>query len=395
MMSKIEIIYRVSNQELKRIQKEMKTIGFTLLDLNKMFNGAFRSSLYAKCSCTITGSQRIALEKRLRREIEIIDSKQTKIVLQKNERVAELTGIILGDGCINIYNNTVPGGRIKEQSNFSITLNGVDDKDYVDYVNELLKEVFGMECSISKTSGKAVQMRYQNKTVVNSLLDIGLITGNKVKNQVSVPDWIKIDKQYSIACLRGLLDTDGCIHVHKRDKIVHVIFCNNSFNLLIDFCKMCNSIGIRTTRSNRCEIRITSIKDVRDFIKIVKPFKWNKIKNKIMENDELRRKYMEEYHPTRLIISREELEKLVREKTIEQVSIELGFATSVIWKKCKSLGIENPGKGYWNKLSLDEQESRKKLHVAKEELARLVWKMPMTDVASKYGVAANTIKKRW
>jgi len=48
------------------------------------------------------------------------------------------------------------------------------------------------------------------------LLTKGLKKGNKVKQQVDVPHWIKINKNFSKYCLRGLIDTDGCVYFHKH-----------------------------------------------------------------------------------------------------------------------------------------------------------------------------------
>jgi len=43
----------------------------------------------------------------------------------------------------------------------------------------------------------------------------GLKPGNKVKNQVGIPGWIDKNIEYSKACLRGLIDTDGSFYQHR------------------------------------------------------------------------------------------------------------------------------------------------------------------------------------
>lgn len=49
--------------------------------------------------------------------------------------------------------------------------------------------------------------RYQAK--------ISLKRGHKIRNQVDVPEWIWSCAEYRIACLRGLMDTDGCVFYHR------------------------------------------------------------------------------------------------------------------------------------------------------------------------------------
>ena len=86
-------------------------------------------------------------------------------------------------------------------------------------------------------------------------------TGDKVKNQVYVPLWIKKEKvwikynqlewiskikPFVIACLRGLTDTDGSIYVDRFNKIIGIGFKNASLRLVKDFKSMCESLYIRT-----------------------------------------------------------------------------------------------------------------------------------------------------
>jgi PD-(D/E)XK endonuclease len=48
--------------------------------------------------------------------------------------------------------------------------------------------------------------------------------------------------------------------------------------------------------------------------------------------------------------SKEELEKLVWEKPTSQLAIELGVSDVAISKWCKSYGIQKPERGYWSKI---------------------------------------------
>lgn len=140
--------------------------------------------------------------------------------------LAEFVGILLGDG-----------GITKEQ--VTITLNSEADKQYVEYVNNLGSKLFNDKPTISKRKNcKATDVRFSGKQLVEYLVKNGLKVGNKVRQQVGVPDWIQNSKSYTKMCLRGLMDTDGGVFTHKykvNNKLyayLNICFTNRSLPLL-------------------------------------------------------------------------------------------------------------------------------------------------------------------
>ena len=120
-----------------------------------------------------------------------------------SEQLAELVGILLGDGGIT------PGQVF-------ITLNGEADHDYVNFVIDLENRLFKEKPKIiKKNNDKAVAIYLNGIQLINYLVSIGLKIGNKVKQQVGVPNWIMSSKIYKVACLRGLMDTDGGVFLHR------------------------------------------------------------------------------------------------------------------------------------------------------------------------------------
>lgn len=120
-----------------------------------------------------------------------------------SEELAEFIGIMLGDGSLT------PG-----QS--AITLNAKADREYIPFVVELGGKLFGEKPKISRRKdSKAITVYYNGVKLVDYLVSIGLRIGNKVKNQVGVPKWIERRSAYKIACMRGLMDTDGGIFLHR------------------------------------------------------------------------------------------------------------------------------------------------------------------------------------
>lgn len=123
--------------------------------------------------------------------------KKLFVVPDFSEDLAELVGIILGDG-----------GLTKAQ--LRITLNSVVDRNYSLYVKEVLEGVFGYKVSIHKhKNARAVTLIVTGVALVEYLTSVGLMVGNKVRQQVDVPGWIKKNGEFSRWCLRGLMDTDG------------------------------------------------------------------------------------------------------------------------------------------------------------------------------------------
>lgn len=53
-------------------------------------------------------------------------------------------------------------------------------------------------------------------SVVDFLIKHGLPRGNKLKQGLKVPSWVLSKPAYRKACVRGLIDTDGCLFVHTH-----------------------------------------------------------------------------------------------------------------------------------------------------------------------------------
>lgn len=117
--------------------------------------------------------------------------------------LAEFIGIMMGDGGVSEYQVIV-------------TLHHVDDLEYASYVTKLIEKLFRVNPRVYHLYKKSVNnIVISRKELVRYLHELGLPIGNKVKQQFDIPEWIKLDRNYSIACLRGLVDTDGCIFTHK------------------------------------------------------------------------------------------------------------------------------------------------------------------------------------
>jgi|SRR3989344_611709 len=79
---------------------------------------------------------------------------------------------------------------------------------------------------------------------IETLLGWKAKSGSKFSQKVSVPSWIKESKQYTISCLRGLIETDGSIYNDRGYKMM--IFTSIIPELANDFQGMMNSLGFKS-----------------------------------------------------------------------------------------------------------------------------------------------------
>ncbi len=156
------------------------------------------------------------------REKGLIPPVKTFLKPRKSAKLAEFVGIMLGDGHIG-------------KQHIEITLNSLIEVKYTKYVLELCNDLFGsFPKMFKKKECNAFSIYYNGINLVKYLNRIGLSIGNKVKLQASVPLWIKRNKEYAKVCCRGLIDTDGCIAIHrynvngKQYRYKKLIFTNHS-----------------------------------------------------------------------------------------------------------------------------------------------------------------------
>ena len=187
---------------------------------------------------------------------------QTIKRIKHSKNLAEFIGIMLGDG--NIWRNRV---RIAFDKR---------NEDYIKYVAKLFENLFGIKLKkeIVENTNQAY-LHCTNLFGVEELLNFGLLRGNKIKNNLGIPEWIKQNKNYSKTCVRGLIDTDGCIYKCKREKHIYIKFTNFNQQLLKDFKELTSKLGYSFARANKNNWCLYRKDEVVRFIKDIKPLKFN------------------------------------------------------------------------------------------------------------------------
>lgn len=121
---------------------------------------------------------------------------------RKSIKLAEFVGIMMGDGGVSKYHIT-------------ITLNSKTDKEYSVFVCELIKDLFHIEAKTHKRKDSlATDIVVNRIKLISFCKSIGLKVGNKLKQNLDIPEWVNENKKYQVACLRGLVDTDGTFFKH-------------------------------------------------------------------------------------------------------------------------------------------------------------------------------------
>jgi transcriptional regulator with XRE-family HTH domain len=114
--------------------------------------------------------------------------------------LAEFTGIMIGDGGIT-------------QGQITVSTNSVDDKQYGFFVKRLIEKLFKVNASIYYVEGVRIMsiVVSRKKLVEFCHKKLGLCIGNKLKQGLDIPSWIRKNPEYERRCVRGIMDTDGCI----------------------------------------------------------------------------------------------------------------------------------------------------------------------------------------
>ena len=180
-----------------------------------------------------------------------------------SEKLAEFIGIVIGDGSIT-----------KRQ--ITITLHCKDDKEYSKFVVALIKKLFDVPVGTSRRKRDlAINYVVSRTELVRFCTEkLGLKIGNKIKQQVDIPDWIKQNKLYSIACVRGLVDTDGCVFNHKykvKEKwysYKKLAFTSYSKPLRESVSHILKNSGLNPRIARDKDVRLDSIKDMEKYFKI-------------------------------------------------------------------------------------------------------------------------------
>jgi len=186
--------------------------------------------------------------------------KFNKLNLEKSEELAELIGIILGDG------------EIKRDGSIRISFDPKKDKNYhrrrtSTLIGNLLASNIGFESYKRFSFYNIAFVRYLEQ-------DCGIKCGSKSKSNIGIPKWCLERKEFASAVLRGLFDTDGYFaYCGGSLEIMYGRFSDKCKQLVDDIKTALNFLEInhvtKHTKDGRYRIRILNKKEVLKFFSIV------------------------------------------------------------------------------------------------------------------------------
>lgn len=169
--------------------------------------------------------------------------------------LAEFCGVMLGDGHIS-------------PAQILITVNINTDSLYVPYLQDLLERMFHFRPRVTSVKyGSTVDLYITSAHLVRELRKIGLYSSNKVRDQVSIPDWILRSPAYKRRFLRGFFDTDGSIYRLKHFNAVQMSFSNLSVPLLEGTRQLLLDLGYHPSRFSGHSVYLTRQEDIRTYIR--------------------------------------------------------------------------------------------------------------------------------
>ncbi len=193
----------------------------------------------------------------------IIDPLSIKIP-RISKDLAEFTGIILGDGHIN-----------KKQ--IIVFTNMTTDRDHGYFTSHLIKKLFDVNPSVHfRKEYNVMRISVSRVNIINFCTNkLDLKIGHKVKQQVDIPNWIKRNTSYSIACVRGLMDTDGCFfyecHNIKNKKYCYprLTFVNASMPLRNSVFNILKNLNLEPKIENTRHVSIEKKEKIKEYFKVI------------------------------------------------------------------------------------------------------------------------------
>lgn len=147
--------------------------------------------------------------------------------------LAEFVGIVLGDGNIYSYKG----------KNLAIRVSGDSRHDALylrEYVAPLVHNLFSITPAFYQSKrSNCLHLLARSKLLVEFFNQMGIKSGNKTKNQSTIPSWIYENEDFLKACVRGLIDTDGSVYemLPHWPGLFQIYFGNKNLTLLNDLRK--------------------------------------------------------------------------------------------------------------------------------------------------------------
>jgi len=177
--------------------------------------------------------------------------------------LAEFIGIMLGDG------------GVSNDYQISISFNPKQDLKYAYYLQRLIAKLFLVSSTVRiREKYGTGDIIVTGRNLVEFLNRQGIKKGNKVVGKIDIPRWIWSSERFKIACLRGLVDTDGCFYRHKYivngKRYTYLKMCLTSYSppLFKSATVILKDLGLQPKNTAKNRVYIYSLSNLHKYFKI-------------------------------------------------------------------------------------------------------------------------------
>ncbi|MBY0538282.1 hypothetical protein K2P47_02695 [Patescibacteria group bacterium] len=182
---------------------------------------------------------------------------ESYFVICESAKLAELLGVVLGDGYIGAHART-------EVLRIACNYN---NPGFIKRYSTLVETVFDKQPSVKKRrTSNCVDIVIYQKGIAARL---GLETGTKTHRPFILPEWIKSNQEYQISFLRGLFETDGCHATHLPTYTYKFIFSNVNQSLLDTVFMLLCGLGFNPIKTDKT-IQLSRKAEVERAVKLIK-----------------------------------------------------------------------------------------------------------------------------
>lgn len=182
--------------------------------------------------------------------------KSTYLPLKKDGDLAELIGVVLGDGHICVYPRTEELRLISNSNN----------PGFIKRYAKIMEKVFDKKpYVIASAKQNSVKIGFYEKNISKR---IGISSGARKYLDIQVPGWIFRKKQYIVRYLRGLYEAEGSLNSHKKTYTHKFIFTNLNKSMLDNVYNLVKKIGFNPHRSPD-KIQVSRKEEVDKLVKLL------------------------------------------------------------------------------------------------------------------------------
>jgi intein-encoded DNA endonuclease-like protein len=184
--------------------------------------------------------------------------------LKRDEDLAFLIGLVLGDGNIHAHTRTE-----------SLTLAlGTDKPELWQYASAVLEKIFLKKPYVAKIkASECIRVRIYQKHISEGL---GISTGARGNLTIEIPEWIENNKKFLISYLKGLFEAEGSFCIHLPTCTYNFAFANRNKSLLSIVEKSLSKLGF-TPRRRPFNIALRKREEALAFEKLISFRKYPRI----------------------------------------------------------------------------------------------------------------------